>query len=152
MKVHDFARRLGLPDSKVRYYDQAGLIRGGRQKENPSRDLTGQDALNIDPAQMLRSFGMGVQEALAAQLGKSQSAVANKLRLLKLSPDAVKLLRQNGYSERHARALLRLPTPEEQRAAAQHVVEAGLTVARTEAYVVSLLSPGRPRSKPIIIL
>lgn len=92
------------------------------------------------------------QEALAAQLGKSQSAVANKLRLLKLSPEAVKLLRQNGYSERHARALLRLPTPEEQRSAAQHVVEAGLTVARTEAYVESLLSPTRPRSKPIIIL
>ncbi len=67
MKVHDFARRLGLPDSKVRYYDQAGLIRGGRQKENNYRDLTGQDALNIYHAQMLRSFGMGVQEALAAQ-------------------------------------------------------------------------------------
>lgn len=67
MKVHDFARRLGLPDSKVRYYDRSGLIQGGRQKENNYRDLTDQDALNIYHAQMLRSFGMGVQEALDAQ-------------------------------------------------------------------------------------
>ena len=67
MKVHEFARRLGLPDSKVRYYDRSGLIQGGRQKGNNYRDLTGQDALNIYHAQMLRSFGMGVQEALEAQ-------------------------------------------------------------------------------------
>lgn len=66
MKVHDFARRLGLPDSKVRYYDRSGLIRGGRQKENNYRDLTDTDALNIYHANMLRSFGMGVQDALAA--------------------------------------------------------------------------------------
>ncbi len=67
MKVHDFARRLGLPDSKVRYYDQAGLIRGGRKKENNYRDFTDQDALSIYHAQMLRSFDMGVREALDAQ-------------------------------------------------------------------------------------
>lgn len=67
MKVHDFARRLGLPDSKVRYYDRSGLIRGGRQKENNYRDLMEQDALNIYHANMLRSFDMGVQEALDAR-------------------------------------------------------------------------------------
>lgn len=67
MKVHDFARRLGLPDSKVRYYDRAGLIQGERQKGNNYRDFTDQNALNIYHAQMLRSFGMGIQEALDAQ-------------------------------------------------------------------------------------
>lgn len=67
MKVHDFAKRLGLPDSKVRYYDRSGLIRGGRQRENNYRDFTDQDALNIYHAQMLRSFGMGIQDALDAQ-------------------------------------------------------------------------------------
>lgn len=66
MRVHDFAKRLGLPDSKVRYYDRSGLIQGGRQKENNYRDLTDTDALNIYHANMLRSFGMGVQDALAA--------------------------------------------------------------------------------------
>lgn len=67
MKVHDFAKRLGLPDSKVRYYDRSGLIQGGRQKENNYRDLSAADALNIYHANMLRSFGMGVQDALSAQ-------------------------------------------------------------------------------------
>lgn len=95
------------------------------------------------------------QEALAKQIGKSQSAVANKLRLLKLSPDAIRILRDNGYSERHARSLLRLPTPEAQEEAARQVVEQGLTVARTEEYVDALLSPPAPspkKSKPIFVL
>lgn len=67
MKVHDFAKRLGLPDSKVRYYDRSGLIQGGRQKANNYRNFTDQDALNIYHAQMLRSFDMSVQEALDAK-------------------------------------------------------------------------------------
>lgn len=67
MKVHDFAKQLGLPDSKVRYYDRAGLIQSGRQAGNNYRNFTDQDALNIYHAQMLRSFDMGVQEALEAK-------------------------------------------------------------------------------------
>ena len=67
MKVHDFAKRLGLPDSKVRYYDRSGLIQGGRQKANNYRNFTDQDALNIYHAKMLRSFDMSVQEALDAR-------------------------------------------------------------------------------------
>ena len=67
MKVHDFARYLGLPDSKVRYYDRSGLVQGGRQKENNYRDFTREDALNIYHANMLRSFDMGVRQALDAQ-------------------------------------------------------------------------------------
>ena len=67
MKVHDFAKRLGLPDSKVRYYDRSGLIQGGRQQKNNYLDFTDQDALHIYHANMLRSFGMGMQEALTAQ-------------------------------------------------------------------------------------
>lgn len=67
MKVHDFAKQLGLPDSKVRYYDRSGLIRGERQRGNNYRDFTDQDALNIYHANMLRSFGMGVREALDAR-------------------------------------------------------------------------------------
>lgn len=67
MKVHDFSRCLGLPDSKVRYYDRSGLVRGGRQKENNYRDFTREDALNIYHANMLRSFDMGVRQALDAR-------------------------------------------------------------------------------------
>lgn len=97
------------------------------------------------------------QEALARQIGKSQSAVANKLRLLRLPPDVLLLLRQNGFTERHARSLLRLPDAEAQTAAAHYVVENALTVAQTETYIDSLLSPSplrpvKPKAKPIFIL
>ncbi len=92
------------------------------------------------------------QESLARQLGKSQSAVANKLRLLKLSPDALEILRSGGLTERHARALLRLSDPDAQTAAARYVADHGLTVAMTETYIDSLLSPPAKRAKPVFIL
>jgi len=88
------------------------------------------------------------QEEAARRIGKSQSAVANKLRLLKLSPDVLQYLRQGGCTERHARALLSLDSPELQRRAAQQVVEDKLTVAQTELLVKSLLSPVPVKKKP----
>ena len=89
------------------------------------------------------------QEEAARRIGKSQSAVANKLRLLKLSPDVLSLLRDGGATERHARALLRLDTPQQQLEGARQVVNQGLTVAQTEALVDSLLSSAPPaRRKP----
>lgn len=94
------------------------------------------------------------QEEAARRLGKSQSSVANKLRLLRLPPQVLSLLREGGCSERHARALLRLEEPELQRTAARHVVEQGLTVARTEEYVETLLHPAdKPaRKKPTFVI
>ncbi len=92
------------------------------------------------------------QEALARQIGKSQSAVANKLRLLKLPPEAIGLLREHGFTERHARALLRLPDPDSQTAAARHIVDHDLTVARTEAYVETLSAPPKAKGKSIFLL
>lgn len=92
------------------------------------------------------------QEAVARQIGKSQSAVANKLRLLKLTPETLRLLREAGLTERHARALLRLEIPAQQESAARYVIEHNLTVARTEDYVQSLLCPPPRRSKPTFII
>lgn len=93
--------------------------------------------------QLIRMFGMSQEEA-ARRIGKSQSAVANKLRLLKLPQDVLEGLRENGLSERHGRALLRLPSPPEQREALMYIVDNGLTVAATDAYVDALLArPGR---------
>lgn len=80
------------------------------------------------------------QEEVARRLGKSQSAVANKLRLLRLPPEVLASLRDAGCTERHARALLRLEDPEQQRRAADQVVEQELTVAQTEMLVDSLLA------------
>ena len=58
------------------------------------------------------------QEEAAKRVGKSQSAVANKLRLLRLPPAALSVLREHGCTERHARALLKLEDPAAQEAAA----------------------------------
>lgn len=92
------------------------------------------------------------QDALAKQLGKSQSSLANKLRLLKLPQEALEVLRCNGFTERHARALLRLPTSEIQLSAAHYIVAHDLTVAKAEAYIETLLHPAPQRSKPTFLL
>ena len=93
------------------------------------------------------------QEELARRVGRSQSAVANKLRLLKLPDEALALLRAHGATERHARALLRLDSPEWQLEAAEQVTARGLTVAQTEALVEQLLGDSpRRRKKPTFIL
>ena len=96
-----------------------------------------EEALGL--SQLIRMFGMSQEEA-ARRIGKSQSAVANKLRLLKLPSDVLESLRQNGLTERHGRALLRLPNPVAQRAALEYIVDNGLTVAATDAYIDALLS------------
>lgn len=96
-----------------------------------------EEALGI--SQLIRMFGMSQEEA-ARRIGKSQSAVANKLRLLKLPSDVLESLRQNGLTERHGRALLRLPNPVAQRAGLEYIVDNGLTVAATDAYIDALLS------------
>ena len=94
------------------------------------------------------------QEEAARRIGKSQSAVANKLRLLKLSEDVLSVLRDGGATERHARALLRLEDPEQQLAAARETAAHHLTVAQTEALVDGMLmskaSPARKRPTFII--
>lgn len=87
---------------------------------------------------LIRVYGLSQEEA-AAKVGKSQSAVANKLRLLRLPEEVLELLRKNGFTERHARTLLRLPTPESQKEIAALVVKEGWTVSRTEQYVDELL-------------
>lgn len=92
------------------------------------------------------------QEEAARRIGKSQSAVANKLRLLKLPPDVLSLLRDGGATERHARALLRLDTPEQQLEGARQVVNQGLTVAQTEALVDNLLTAAPARKKPLFLV
>lgn len=89
--------------------------------------------------QLIRMFGMSQEEA-ARRIGRSQSAVANKLRLLKLPEDVLHTLRDRGLTERHGRALLRLPTPEAQRKALKYILDNDLTVSATDSYIDALLS------------
>ena len=88
------------------------------------------------------------QEEVAAKLGKSQSAVANKLRLLRLSEKCVALLREYQLTERHARTLLRLTEEEERLAALRHIGEHHLNVAQTEEYVETLLQAKQTTPPP----
>ena len=75
------------------------------------------------------------QEEAAARLGRSPSALANKLRLLRLSAECRRLLVEQGLSERHARCLLRLEDEEERLAALRYIADKHLTVAQAEQYV-----------------
>ncbi len=95
-------------------------------------------------ARLIRLFGLS-QEECARRLGMSQSALANKLRLLKLPEDVLAKLVEAGLTERHGRALLRLPGEELQRKALSVVLEKGMTVAAAEAYVETLLEPPAPK-------
>lgn len=79
------------------------------------------------------------QDDAARRIGKSQSAVANKLRLLKLPQDVIDTLRAQRLTERHARALLRLDGPQAQRAALEEIVRRQLNVAQSEAYIDRLI-------------
>ena len=86
------------------------------------------------------------QEQVARMLGKSQSAVANKLRLLRHSPAVLAAIREGGLTERHARALLKLPEEPQKLQLIATVVRMGMSVARTERYIETLLQ--EPETRP----
>lgn len=99
-------------------------------------------------SQLVRLFGLS-QEEVARALGKSQSAVANKLRILRLEGDVLERLREEGLSERHARALLRLDSAEKQREALDFIIDQRMNVAAAEDYIARLASPPpEPEAKP----
>ncbi len=98
-------------------------------------------------AKLIASYGLS-QEQAAKKLGKSQSAIANKLRLLRLSPECALLLREHGLSERHARALLRLTDDEVRLHALQVIIARGYNVAQSETYVEQLLKERQKTPPP----
>ena len=79
------------------------------------------------------------QEAMAARVGKKQSTIANKLRLLRLSAPVRKVLMDAELSERHARALLKLPEDEKRLEVLETIVAKNLSVRQTEEYINKLL-------------
>ncbi len=95
---------------------------------------------------LLTEHGL-TQEELADKLGKSQSAIANKLRILKLSPQVREILSAHNLTERHARALLRLPDAKLQLRTVKLIVSRGLTVAKTEELIEKLIH-GSPNPTP----
>ena len=79
------------------------------------------------------------QEELANRMGKNQSTIANKLRLLKLSQKVRLICLENNLTERHARALLSLPNEELQLKVLDKVIKNGLNVKKTEELINSEL-------------
>lgn len=89
------------------------------------------------------------QEELADKLGKGQSTIANKIRILKLSPKVREILTEKSLTERHARALLRLPEERQQLRILKIITDRGLNVAKTEELVDKLLKGvDRPLGEP----
>lgn len=87
------------------------------------------------------------QEETASLLGRSQSSVANKLRLLKHSEQVLDALRQAELTERHARALLKVPSEAQKMAVIAAIVQQDMNVAKTEQYIHSLLQTDEPRER-----
>ena len=97
---------------------------------------------------LITEYGMSQAEA-AARLGIAQSTLSNKLRLLKLDSEIQARIVSARLTERHARALLRLP--ERLRGEAlDRIIAEGLTLAQTEEYITSLLNPPeeQPQTEP----
>lgn len=87
---------------------------------------------------LIKDHGL-TQEELAQKIGKSQSTIANKIRLLKLPPMVKKILSDNQLTERHARALLKLHDEQMQLKVLKRVCEKELNVKKTEDLVQRVL-------------
>ena len=92
------------------------------------------------------------QDELAARIGKSQSFIANKLRILKLSPEVRAAIVGAKLSERHTRALLRLSSDAEREAVIERIVSRSLSVKETEKLVDGMVETAqnagaKPRPK-----
>jgi len=88
---------------------------------------------------LIRDHGLS-QEELARRLGKNQSTIANKMRILKLPASVKALLLEHNLTERHARSLLRLHDEEMQIKIARVIVEQSLNVKATEELVERTIS------------
>lgn len=87
---------------------------------------------------LLTSFGL-TQEELAKRLGKSQSTIANKMRLLKLPQEVQTVLVSESLTERHARALLKIEDSRTQIEVLDNIRQKGLNVRETENYIEAVL-------------
>ncbi|MBQ7384879.1 MAG: ParB/RepB/Spo0J family partition protein [Ruminococcus sp.] len=89
-------------------------------------------------SRLIRKFDI-TQEEAAAKLGKKQSTVANKLRLLKLTLEEQDWITQAGLSERHARALLRIDDEELRKKILSQIISEGLNATESENFISDFL-------------
>lgn len=99
---------------------------------------------------MLKQWSL-TQSEVAQLLSLSQSALSNKLRLLRLTKSQQQSIENMNLSERHARALIRIPDDETRDHALNEIIVRPLNVEQTERYIDSLLEPKKKKRKPKII-
>ncbi|MDR2654956.1 MAG: ParB/RepB/Spo0J family partition protein [Oscillospiraceae bacterium] len=92
------------------------------------------------------------QEQAAERLGKAQSTIANKLRLLKLDLGEQKIIVENALTERHARSLLRVENKDLRKKIIENVILQSLNVNQTEALIDKLLEQKKKKKVPTILI
>ncbi len=97
---------------------------------------------SIEIEKLISDFGL-TQEEAAAKLGKAQSTIANKLRLLRLSETERQLISDNSLTERHARALLKLGSMEDRMIVLENVIENKLNVEKTEDLIENYIGKSK---------
>ncbi len=155
-RINDFDYELIAGERRLRACKLAGLRRisavvvraGGTDSavmalvENIQRENLGY----IEEAEafctLISDHGL-TQEELAEKLGKSQSTIANKIRILKLSAHIRGLLEKHKLTERHARALLRIPDEKTRLKALDIIIDRGLNVTKTEELIEEILKKQR---------
>jgi ParB family chromosome partitioning protein len=142
LRAADIAGRRVIPAMVIEATDeeamQIGLI------ENIQRD----DLNPVDRAtalsRLIEKFSLSQQD-VATRIGKDRASVANYVRILSLPDEVKELIRQDKLTFGHARALLSLDKPAEQRAVAREVVAKGLSVRECEKAIARRKSPPPPR-------
>ena len=94
-------------------------------------------------------MGYLTQEQLALKLGRSQSSIANKMRLLHLSDEVQEALVEEKISERHARSLLKLTSPEKQNEMLSRIINERLTVRKTDEEIDKMMNESPMSASPM---
>ena len=127
--------------------DVTCIVQSGMEEEASAmmaliENLQREDLYFLEEAQcyytLLTTYDL-TQEELAQRLGKSQSSIANKLRVLRLSPAVKEAMKEQGLTERHARALLKIKEEKVQLSMVRKIGEKGLSVKDTEKLVEKTL-------------
>lgn len=106
-----------------------------------------EEALAI--SHLINTFGM-TQQQIGKRLGKSQSALSNKLRLLRLPADVRYFIEREQLTERHARALLKIDNEKDMWAALRVITQKHLNVEQAEAYIDALTGKEMKTRKNVI--
>ena len=111
---------------------------------------------NLNPIEEARTYqkileiDQMTQEELAKTMGKSQSAVANKLRLLSLPEEVQKALLKEQISERHARALINIPDAKKQKEMLKKIIDNKMSVRSVEEEIKKMYPKEEPADKETI--